>query len=55
MSWGGKFNEEILSTGIGKQNKRLGAPQGPIVGAPKMFEMGKDDQNLIIFVIFCLL
>ena len=32
--WGRNFYVEILSTGMGKQNKRLGAPQGPIKGAP---------------------
>ena len=37
------------------KKKRSGAPQGPIQGAPrcsKRLEMGKNDQNLSIFINF---
>ena len=53
--WGGKFHVKILSSGVEHQKKRSGAPQGPIQGAPrcsKRLKMGKNDQNLSIFINF---
>ena len=46
---------KILSPGLEQQKKRSGAPQGPIQGAPrcsKRLKMGKNDQNLSIFINF---
>ena len=46
---------KILSSGVVKQRKRLGAPQGLIQGAPRGFKrlkIGKNDQNLSIFYNF---
>ena len=38
MLLGGKFYVKLLSSGVGKQKKRRGAPLGPIKGAPNRLQ-----------------
>ena len=55
MLMGRTIYVKILSPDLEQQKKRSGAPQGPIQGAPrcsKRLEMGKNDQNLSIFINF---